>query len=245
MNREKIILLILVIMALIANYSFFDNFLEKSYEDSEYGVVERVIDGDTLVINRTSVRLLGINSPEKGEAGYASAMNFLKDGVLEKEVKLVFGREKYDLYKRKLAYVFIGGKNINLESVKNGYSNFYFPSGRDGYYVDFYDAWKNCMGKNINLCEKSYETCMILSEWDFKNQRVVLENSCSKEVNITGWSLKDEGRKKYVFEDKSLNSGEKIILTAKDWNETYVWTFSGDSIFIRDNQGKLVYWDSY
>ena len=245
MKREKLALLVLALLVLFVNYSYIDSFLLNYFESSEYGVVERVIDGDTLVINGTSVRLLGINSPEKGDFGSNFAMEFLSNKTLGKEVKLVYGKEKYDLYKRKLAYVFIGAENINLESVKNGHSNFYFPAGKDKYYSKFKSAWESCLVKNLNLCEKSSETCLVLKEWDIKNQIVILENSCSKSLNITGWSVKDEGRKKYVFSYRVLFPGEKITLKSENWGESYIWTSAGDSIFIRDDYGGLVFWDSY
>jgi len=72
-----------------------------------------------------------------------------------------------------------------------------------------------------------------------------LKNECNKNLNLEGWSVKDEGRKKYSFLKKILLPGEELTLTAKDWKKDYVWTNSGDSIFIRDSEGKLVFWNSY
>ena len=94
MNRDKLILLVLVLMVLAFNYPYLNSFLENAFSDYEYGIVERVIDGDTLSVNGTSVRLLGINSPEKGEIGYDEAKNFLSEKVLNNEVKLTFGKDK-------------------------------------------------------------------------------------------------------------------------------------------------------
>ena len=69
-KRREIFLLILLIGILITmNYNFFDSLLNKR----ETAVVERVIDGDTFVVNGTSVRLLGMNSPERGEKYYLEA----------------------------------------------------------------------------------------------------------------------------------------------------------------------------
>jgi len=245
MKREILVLIILILMVVTLNYSFIDSALSDSFKNYETGVVERVIDGDTVVINGTSIRLLGLNSPEKGEKFYTESRNFLEEKVLEKEVRLVFGKDKFDLYGRKLAYLFIGSYNVNLESVKEGHSNFYFPSGKDSFYDEFVLAWEECLSKNMNLCEKSAETCLKLETWDIKGQKVVLKNICSKNLDISGWSIKDEGRKKYILKNKILSPEEKLILTTQDWNKTYVWTATGDSIFIRDSEGKLVYWDSY
>ena len=41
--------------------------------------VRRVIDGDTIVAESRSIRLLGINTPERGEEYYLEAKEFLED----------------------------------------------------------------------------------------------------------------------------------------------------------------------
>jgi len=245
MNWEKVLLIVFILGILVINYSYLDSLLIKSFDSSEYGKVQRIVDGDTIIVNDYSIRLLGINSPEKGEIGYGQAKDFLNETILNKEVKLVFGKNEFDLYKRKLAYVFLGKRNINSESVKNGYSNFYFPEGKDNYYESFKSAWENCLDKNINICEKSENKCLVLKEWNIKSQRVILKNICENSLNLKDWSIKDEGRKKYTFQNTVLNSGDEIALFPSDWNVTYVWTSTGDSIFIRDKEGKLVFWDSY
>lgn len=245
MKKDSIFLILLILGIFILNYSFLDNLLISAFLDYEYGIVSRVIDGDTIVINGSSVRLLGINSPERGEVGYNEAKEFLNDKILGEEVRLEFGNEKLDKYKRKLAYIFLDNKNINLESVKNGLSSFYFPKGKTKYYKDFTQSWEECLEKNINLCEKSGETCIKLEYWYEKNQRVVLKNICPKTINLSDWSIKDEGRKKFVFNNKSINPFGEITITNENFNEDYVWTKTGDSIFIRDNVNRLVIFETY
>jgi len=258
MNREKITLLFLVIMVVILNYSFIDSFLIKSFDNSEYGIVERVIDGDTLVINGTSVRLLGINSPEKGEKYSLESTKFLEEKVLGKEVKLVFGKEKYDLYKRKLAYVFIGSQNVNLESDKNGHSNFYFPSGKDVNSEIFKKAWNSCLEKKINLCEMSKDfcsSCIELKELNQKEDKFILYNKCAFGCSLTNWEIKDEGRKKFIFGNFTLKSFKEVEIKTGEGNngeslffwkgEKYVWTKSGDTLFLRDPLKKLILWKNY
>jgi len=162
MKKESIILILLVIAIFILNYSFLDSQLEKVFRNYEMGVVQRVIDGDTAIINNHSVRLLGINSPERGEKGYEEAKQFLSSKILDKKVKLVFGKRKFDRYKRILAYIFLKDENINLESVKEGYSNIYFPEGKTRFYDKFSRAWEICLERKINLCERSNNTCLKL-----------------------------------------------------------------------------------
>jgi micrococcal nuclease len=124
MKKEFYLLFIFLILIFAVNYSTIDSYLIQTFDTSEYGIVERVVDGDTVKINGESVRLLGINSPEKGEIGYNEAKKFLEENILNETVRLEFGKSKNDMYGRKLAYIFYKGKNINLESVGEGYSNY-------------------------------------------------------------------------------------------------------------------------
>ena len=271
-NKQIAILAFLILILFAINYSFFDSLLINFLDGTETVVVERVIDGDTIVIeNKTSVRLLGINSPEKTGIYYEEAKEFLEDLILGKDVRFEFGKEKYDKYNRVLAYVFVGNKNVNLELVEKGFANFYFPSGKDMYYEDFKKAWEKC---SENLCEKSQDkcvNCIELQKFDYKNEVVVFYNKCDFDCDLTGWEIKDEGRKNFVFpeyklsgkksvnvkvvkkliensekvppqEQGMLSSGQEVLL----WQRSdYVWTDSGDTLFLRDSEGKLVLWKSY
>jgi len=257
-QKYAFLLIFLVIFLFVINYNFLDKSLEGFFEESESGFVERVIDGDTIVVNSTSVRLLGINCPEKGEKYYEEAKDFLEKEVLNKTVELKFGNERYDRYGRLLAYVFLDEENVNLELVEKGFANFYFPSGKDNYYNDFEKAWENCLSSNLNLCEKSQDVCancIELKNFNFENEVLGFYNNCSFDCDLTGWEIKDEGRKKFVFSEFVLNPflEVKIIVgNGKDnsttlfWKgEDYVWTKTGDSLFLRDDEGRLVLWESY
>jgi hypothetical protein len=247
-KKEKIILAILIVAIIAINYPFIDSLLKDAFTDYEIGIVDRVIDGDTVKIGNESVRLLGINCPEKGEKYYSEAKEFLEEKVLNKTVEIRFGNEKYDFYKRKLGYIFLEGKNINLEIVEKGFANFYFPSGKDAYFPKFYSAWETCIEKEINLCEFSEDKCakcISLEDWDIENQIIELKNNCENYCELTGWSIKDEGTKKYTFQKVILEPEESIVITAEDFNKDYVWTKTGDTIYIRDNFGKLILWKNY
>lgn len=243
---------------MVVNYNYLNRGLEKIFINYETGIVERVIDGDTLEINNESVRLLGINCPEKGEEYYTEAKVFLENEILGKEVRIYFGKEKYDLYKRKLGYIFIGKENINVKIIENGFGNYYFPSGKDQYYASFYSAWENCLEKKINLCEFSKDdcaNCIKLKDLNVENQKVVFENLCNFDCNLKNWNIKDEGRKHFKFLDFNLRARKSVIVKVGNntnsndilyWTgETYVWTKSGDTLFLRDDEGKLVLWYGY
>ena len=139
MDKQKYILVLICIIFLlfIINYSFLDKavvgFLGdsvKDYEDAfvggnKYVKIDRIIDGDTIVVGGKSIRLLGINSPEKGEAYSEEAKEFLEGSILNKSIKLQVGSPKYGKYHRILAFVFIRNTNINVELVRQGLANVY------------------------------------------------------------------------------------------------------------------------
>ena len=260
-NKKRIFPLIFLFLILFSlNYIFLDGKLQIFLSNPEkiQVMVERVIDGDTFKTENDTIRMLGINTPERNEKYYLEAKNFLNDKIANKSVKIEFGKEKKDLYGRTLAYVFLGNENINLGLVESGLANFYFPSGKDKNYGELKEAWEKCIEKNINLCEKSKDICrecVSLEDFDTKNQKVVLRNTCTFSCEITNWEIKDEGRKKFIFPKMFLESQKKInVITGNKsdygenlfWKgEDYVWTRSGDTLFLRDEEGKLVLWKNY
>jgi hypothetical protein len=96
----------------------------------------------------------------------------------------------------------------------------------------------------------------LLKELDVKMQTAVFENICSFSCSLDGWTIKDEGRKKFIFPNFKLNAGNMVNVTVAEngtndnsnlyWiRKDYVWTESGDTLFLRDKEGKLVAWKNY
>lgn len=85
--------------------------------------VERVIDGDTIVIvGGERVRYIGIDAPESGEPLYYEAKRFNEQLVDGKYVKLERDVSDKDDYGRLLRYVYVDSIFVNGEMVRNGYA---------------------------------------------------------------------------------------------------------------------------
>ena len=102
----------------------------ESMEEGVYAV-ERVVDGDTLVLeNGARIRLIGVNTPETVAPGKdveefgPEASAYTKQFVEEAggEVTLRFDKERLDRYDRFLAYVYSGDRFLNEELILVGLS---------------------------------------------------------------------------------------------------------------------------
>ena len=114
-------------------------------------IVTRVVDGDTIVVEGgETIRLLDIDTPEKGEPCAANATQRLKQLVDSKEVALVSGVENKDKYSRLLRYVFVNDTMINLVLVREGLANLYIFN-RDPRYYDYFIQAEQA-AKKENLC---------------------------------------------------------------------------------------------
>ncbi len=264
-KRRLLSLLILLILALIAmNYHYFDSYINGKFIESpkETAQVLRIIDGDTIEINwsgkKETVRLLGINTPEKGEPFYIEAKNFLNSTLIGKEILLELGRDDRDRYDRLLRYVIYDGENINEKIISEGYANYYFPSGYDLYSYKLIQAWDKCVKEEKNFCKKSDDVCsecIKLKELDIENQEIILENVCTQECDLSSWSIKDEGRKKFIFEDFVLAQKERVKIKVGKGEDTYnnliwvrddyVFNEEHDTLFLRDENNDLVLYYRY
>ncbi len=104
---------------------------------TEAQVVERVIDGDTIIVVGVGrVRLIGVDTPETVDPRRPveffgrEASAFTKRMLEGRTVRLEYDRERTDRYGRTLAYIYLpDGTLANAEIVRRGYGHAYtrFP----------------------------------------------------------------------------------------------------------------------
>lgn len=127
-NARFVILVIVLALALLVYYQ---NFAKtggcKGFALCEKGKVERVIDGDTLVIANKTVRLTLVNAPEKNEETSKEAENFTASLCKIGSTALVDeddGQTKGS-YGRIVAVVYCNGKNLNELLLDSGLGTIY------------------------------------------------------------------------------------------------------------------------
>ncbi len=241
-----------------------------------YGVamVTKVTDGDTLVLaNGETVRLLGINAPERGEKCSLEASARLKELVSGKEIRMEKDIEERDQYGRLLRYVYLDSVLVNEEIVRGGYAHVYLYNDtirhKDLLMAAEREAkeagrciWATCLsqcGECLRV-EKLEENAPGDDCENLNGEYVVFKNSCAFSCELTGWTVKDEAsRTPYEFPDFILKAGAMVRLytgcgvntnlelywcsSGRDCNA--IWNNGGDTLYLRDSQDSLCLEHSY
>ncbi|MBX3321549.1 MAG: thermonuclease family protein [Phycisphaeraceae bacterium] len=107
----------------------------------------QVIDGDTLVVSGVGgtgleerIRLLAIDTPERGQRWYSEAGNALRELVANSPITLEYetpGKLERDKYGRVLAYLIVDGQNVNVEMVRRGWTAHVTKYGSNRFANDF------------------------------------------------------------------------------------------------------------
>lgn len=122
-NRGVYIYLIIMIgLAILTSYYL----LPMALPQEAFGFEEeiRVIDGDTFEYKGEIIRLICIDSPERGEEGFLEAGDYLESLILNNEIRMEKDVRNKDEYGRSLRYVYsVSGDEevfVNKEMVKSG-----------------------------------------------------------------------------------------------------------------------------
>lgn len=242
------------------------------YDSTDNGKVEenifpvtKIIDGDTLIVsNSYSVRMIGINAPEKGMYFYEEAKQNLEILILNREVRLESDISDKDKYGRLLRYVFDGDYFINYEMVKFGFANAY-DYEPDTRYSDLLKEAEEYAKKNekgiwkkvdikdieikINYNPQGSDEDFLNSEW------VKIINKGKSSINLKGWSIKDMATNIYIFDNAVLYPESSIFIFTGSgidepgklyWNaDRPVWNNDHDTLYLRNSSGILVEYFSY
>jgi len=218
--------------------------LYSSEGDFERVIVTRVLDGDTIELeDGRKVRLANINTPESWRPGGDESSDYLKR-LENRTVEL--DNLGIDNYGRTIGRIYYD-EYVNLEIVRLGLAHVYIVEENE--LSDFISAENEARTKGLGIWSQSRYYGCIETLIDKDEEFIVIYNECG--VNLRGWIIKDESTKDYEFGDISRR---EIILYSGDgenegnklyWKRGNVWNNDKDSVFIRDPEGLLVYYDSY
>jgi endonuclease YncB( thermonuclease family) len=213
-------------------------------KERETAIIGRVIDGDTLELtDGRTVRLLNINTPEKGSAYSEEATNFLSY-YTNKSVQIeTSGIDKYD---RTLAKIY-APEYLNLEIIRQGLATTFLVSDEET--NEFVKAEKEAISQGIGMWVHSKHYGCVNAKVYPKEEKVTIYVLCN--ISLYGFYLRDESRKIYKIPDikekevtlystSGNNTSSKLF-----WNAGNVWNDDRDSIYIFDSENKLVYYYSY
>ncbi len=129
--KKYLSLAIVILFIIIADYldvPLTDDVQEEVKEVSqqkkmEHVHVSHIVDGDTCDLNTGErIRLIGIDTPERGRLFYKEATQHLAELILDKDVILVKDVSEKDRYGRLLRHVYVGDQWINKKMIEDGYA---------------------------------------------------------------------------------------------------------------------------
>jgi len=193
--------------------------------------VSKIIDGDTVRLqNNQTLRLLGINTPEKNELYYQEARDFLVQRIQNRTVRIeTFGSGKYG---RTLAYIFFDGQNVNAGILLEGLATLYYYD-KDRYYESLKEAEEFARLNEKGLWEKSRNFgCLEILEFETDEpERLVLRNNCGRVLNV---SYRDDATHIY---HATIQSGSQY---SKSFS--HIWNTDGDSLYVYDADGLVLFY---
>ncbi len=143
-------------------------------ENVELATVNRVVDGDTVVLDDgRKIRLLNIDTPETKKPRTPimcfgpEASKFMEILLTDRKIQLTKDKESADRYGRDLRFIFLEGKNtedieqsVNAELVKLGFARTSIYKPNDTYEAEFIqleqDAQKSKVGA-WSSCPEPFE----------------------------------------------------------------------------------------
>jgi micrococcal nuclease len=260
----------IAVLALVLGACTFTEALPVETVVHDSAEVVAVVDGDTLLVvvdgREESVRLIGINAPERGECLFEEATTALSEAVAGGFVGLTIDETDRDEFGRLLRYVSVMGEDVGDQLVRDGLAvaRRYPPDTARA--DDYATAEKDAMADGLGLwgddpCGVG-DTPLRLGaiepnapgddaanpngEW------VEVINDSAEVVALDGWGVKDESsRHRFAFPPGStLDPGETVRILSGCGTDTPtvlhwcadgpVWTNSGDTAFLLAPGGAVV-----
>jgi micrococcal nuclease len=220
-------------------------------------------DGDTVMVDdegsETTVRLIGVNAPEKDECFYQESTSHLIDTLEGSTVGV--DDLGLDQFGRTLAYLWAGNTLVNLDLVAGGWAIATTPGDTESHGSEILQAESQAVEASAGLwaadaCGPREEIPeMIISvisdpsgpdEKRLKAESVSLVNSGPGPIDLSGWMLRDESSvNRYRFSPGTMIEPQQTIeVPSSDpaWEpgDRPVWNNDGDTVLLLTARGTVV-----
>src|SRR3989344_3149708 len=149
MGKKKVKLPLLFVVIMLIAYAVNSYVADNAVSRREQSYVTKVVDGDTVVIaGGQRVRLLSIDTRERGENCYNEAKQRLEELLLLKNITLERDKEDEDRYDRLLRYIYLGDEMINLRMIEEGLAVAYIYEPNVKYRSAFLEAENAARSEN-------------------------------------------------------------------------------------------------
>ncbi|MBU0898953.1 MAG: thermonuclease family protein [Nanoarchaeota archaeon] len=264
MSRYSLIIILIVLFVIVVSIVFVMQ-PQQNIDTENLVLITRVIDGDTVELeNEERVRLLGIDTPEKGQLLYSEASERLRELVEGKSVLLESDQTNRDKYDRLLRNVILNRQNINILMVKEGYAFAYIIEPDHRYESELRTAQSYAHDNNLGIWQyESIENgfCIGISWFQYNaagddnenlnGEYIEFRNKCTYPLELTGWKLSDATEKTYVFDSFVIENKTTFKLytgsgedseTKLYWGQIIqaVWNNDGDHLQMRNDKNELV-----
>ncbi|MFC1717443.1 thermonuclease family protein [Candidatus Poribacteria bacterium] len=235
---------------------------DKNTKSQTEFTVERIIDGDTVVLtDGRIVRYIGINTPELNEPYYEEAKEANRLLVEGKKVRLELDEQEKDRYGRTLAYIYVSDVSVNVELVRDGYARAYPYPPNTKYESAFANAEEEARQKSVGIWssrpqERKVEIAKINYDAqgndreNLNDEWVIVANNTDASVNMAGFTLSDSSDHVFTFGNLILSAGRSITVFSGRgmdgpislyWNSSVpVWNNDEDTAYLKDADGTLI-----
>ena len=236
-----------------------------------------IVDGDTLDVDgprgRWRVRLIGINTPEKGECFAQQATEGLRS-LTHGEIVLVSDVSDEDQYGRKLRYLETAdGVDVGAEMVRNGLaiSRRYEPDTARSSVYERAQTKAEAAGVGLwaaDVCGPVTGSAASIDiairadadgddNYNLNDEWVRFTNTGQTPIDLRNWQVADESAShRYTFGELTVAPNATVTLYTgcgadddanRHWcNEgSAVWNNSGDTVFLKDPNGNIVVTQRY
>lgn len=234
-------------------------FVFLSPDAAETATVQQVLDGDTCRLSDSrEIRYLGIDAPEKGDPFANEATQINNRLVGGRSVRCEIGPTARDRNGRILAYVFQESTFVNAELLRQGAAYVRRPvkkkyreilnRAQDEARMARLGIWRG--NTNAHIVIAAVHAKPKGGRENLSDEYPVLKNLDESNIDMTGWTVSDEAHQRYLVPHFVLPAKATVTLRTglgkNDSTNLYwgsrnsIWNDNGDTIFSRDDQGRLV-----